>query len=99
MARAATRFAELLAAKARREKRKITQRDVAEETGLNLRTVNKYMRDDVKEYGAKTLGVLCKYLEKPVSELLILEPTEPGEEVPESSAATSANGEYDLNAA
>lgn len=44
------RFAELLAAKERREGRRIPQREVADELGVALNTVNTFARNTINSY-------------------------------------------------
>lgn len=44
------RFAELLAAKERREGRKIPQREIADEIGVALNTVNTFARNTINSY-------------------------------------------------
>ncbi|MBK9751829.1 MAG: helix-turn-helix transcriptional regulator [Chloroflexi bacterium] len=70
------RFTELLAIKARREKRRISQREVARETGLAKRTVDSYARNEVTRYDAPVVLALCNYLGCDAGELLVIEDVE-----------------------
>jgi transcriptional regulator with XRE-family HTH domain len=77
------RFTELLAVKARREQRRISQREVARETGLAKRTVDSYARNEVTRYDAPVVLALCKYLGCDAGELLVIEEVEESEDTPE----------------
>lgn len=76
------RFMELLAVKARLEHRKISQREVARETGLAKRTVDSYAKNEVTRYDAPVVLALCKYLGCEAGELLVIEEIEESEDLP-----------------
>jgi len=77
------RFKELLAVKERREKRKISQREVARETGLTKRTVDSYAKNSLTRYDAPIVLKLCNYLGCTPGDLLVIE------EVEESNGMTA----------
>lgn len=70
------RFTELLAVKARREQRKISQREVARDTGLAKRTVDSYAKNEVTRYDAPVILALCDYLGCSVAEFFVVEQME-----------------------
>ena len=65
-----SRFKVLLAEKELRERRSITLRDVANETGVSIYTVAGFANNTLKEYPADALVELCKYLECTTGDLL-----------------------------
>ena len=67
-----TRFHELVALKERREERKITQSIAAEETGLSMGTIHRWMHNRVDRFESDTLVVLCNWLECEVGDLLVV---------------------------
>jgi putative transcriptional regulator len=68
----------LIAEKEMRENRRLTYRQLADETGLSLDTILGYMTQRVSRYDASTLATLCEYLECDVGDLLILDPGQDG---------------------
>lgn len=66
----------LLAQKARKERRRISLRRVAEETGINPYTVYAIANDTIKEYSKEVLVRLCGYLDCEVGDLLVIEETQ-----------------------
>lgn len=72
----ANRFSELLAVKARREKRRISNRDVARELGLARGTIDAYANNSVKRFDAPTILLLCNYLDCTPGDLLVIEDPE-----------------------
>ena len=74
--RVVNRFAELLAAKARREDRRITIQDVVEETGLARGTVDNYTHNTVSRFDAPVIKALCDYLGCEPGDLIIMEGAE-----------------------
>lgn len=67
------RFAELLASKGRRESRRITQQAAADETGLSVTTINRYVLNKVERYESDTILTLCQYLDCSPGDLIIVE--------------------------
>jgi putative transcriptional regulator len=65
----------LLAQKARKERRRITLRRVAEETGINKYTIYAIANDTIKEYSKEAVVKLCGYLDCDVGDLLTIEET------------------------
>lgn len=70
------RFRELLAIKERHEKRKLSQRTVAEETGLSKSTVDRYARNEITRYDEDVVLTLCQYLGCQPGDLLVIEEVE-----------------------
>ena len=66
----------LAAQKAQRERRRITLRTVAEETGINKYTIYAMANDTIREYPKDTLATLCHYFQCDISDLLWLEEVE-----------------------
>jgi len=91
MKRVLNRFRELLAIKERREGRYISQRTVAEETGLAKTTVDRYARNEVSRYDEDVILTLCNYLGCDVSDLLVIEEVpNGGDESPETKTPLAA---------
>ena len=65
----------LLAQKARKERRRISLRRVAEETSINPYTIYAIANDTIKEYSKEVIVKLCGYLDCDVGELLMIEET------------------------
>ncbi len=63
----------LAAQKAQRERRRISLRTVAEETGINKYTIYAMANDSIREYPKDALEVLCDYFGCDISDLLRLE--------------------------
>ena len=53
----------LIAEKEYRDKRKLTYRTIALETGISTATLTLYMRQGVKSFDTETIEKLCTYLE------------------------------------
>jgi len=67
------RLRELMAEKARKEGRKITQTSVAHELGLARYTVDSWARNDVVRYDQSTIIAFCRYFGVEPGDLLIME--------------------------
>lgn len=72
MATVENRMTELLARKQRQEKRRISRRVMAEETGISLSTVQRWADNSLLRYDAVHIAVLCDYLKCGVDELLVI---------------------------
>lgn len=70
------RFRELLAIKERKEKRTISQREVAAVTGIAKTTVDRYARNEVLQYDVKVLLLMVDYLECGLGDFLAVETEE-----------------------
>ncbi|MBE2269002.1 MAG: helix-turn-helix transcriptional regulator [Anaerolinea sp.] len=66
------RLFELLSDKERREKRRITQSEVAEAVDVSLHTIIRWMRNDVTKFEAPIVERLCDYFGCEVGDLLYL---------------------------
>lgn len=73
MKRLKNRVAEIAALKGRREGRRITQAEIAKETGLALNTINRYFLNRVERYDGDCLITLAEYLGIEVGDLLVVE--------------------------
>lgn len=69
--RIVSRFKVLLAEKEIREKRQITLKDVASETGVSIYTVTGFANNTLREIPSDALLKLCEYLECEVGQLII----------------------------
>jgi DNA-binding Xre family transcriptional regulator len=78
------RLKELLARKERKEKRKITQQTMAEETGTSLSSVHAWSKNAITRYDADHIAAFCQYLDCGVNDLLVL--VEDDEETPEKKS-------------
>lgn len=67
------RVAELVAIKARREARRISHRDLANETGLSRSSIQYWMANSVTRFDAHQIVTLCDYFGVGVDELLVVE--------------------------
>ena len=66
-----TNFEDLRRAKAYREKRDLTLRTIATESGLSINTVQRIRNNTASNFDRKTLEVLCRYFAvKSISELI-----------------------------
>jgi putative transcriptional regulator len=63
----------LLAEKAQKEKRNITLKEVANETGVTYKTIHGWANNEVTRYDAPIIEALCDYLECDVGELIVYE--------------------------
>jgi len=70
----------LIAQKATRERRRITLRTVAEESGVPYYTVNAIAKETIREYPRDVIAKLCTYFRCDVGDLLTLT------EVPDENA-------------
>ncbi len=61
----------LIAEKELREKRKLTYRTIAEETGLSIGTLTVYMTQRVNRFDGSTIETLCDYFGVQPGDLLI----------------------------
>ena len=55
------RFAELLALKERRENRKYTRRDIRDETGVSLNSIQNWIHNQTTQYSATQIDVFAKF--------------------------------------
>ncbi len=62
----------LMAQKAQRERRHMTLRTVAEETGISYYTLNAIAKETIKEYPRDVLARLCVYFGCGIGDLLTL---------------------------
>lgn len=62
----------LIAEKEIREHRKITYRQIAQETGIATSTLVAYAQRTVNRYDSQTLEALCEYFNCEISDILIL---------------------------
>jgi len=67
------RFFHLLSEKERQESRRITQSEVANAVGVDLHTIIRWMRNDVKKFDASVVVRMCEYFGCEVGDLLYLE--------------------------
>jgi DNA-binding Xre family transcriptional regulator len=65
----------LLAHKARKERRRISLKRAADETGINPYTIYAIANDTIKEYSKEVVVKLCGYLDCDVGDLLTIEET------------------------
>lgn len=63
----------LLLKKARKERRRISLRKAAAETGINPYTMYAIANDTIKEYSKDVVVKLCEYLSCDIGDLLTLE--------------------------
>lgn len=66
-------FLELLAAKAQRERRKISVRTAWRESGVSKRIAYGMANNELREYPAEALAALCAYFACELGELLTVE--------------------------
>jgi DNA-binding Xre family transcriptional regulator len=69
-----SRFKVLLAEKELEERRSITLRDVAKETGISIYTISGFANNTLKEYPADALKALCDYFGVSTGELIVYAP-------------------------
>ena len=69
----------LIAEKELREKRKLTYRVIAEETGIPISTLTEYMTQRISRFDGPTLERLCDYFKVQPGDILIYtaEPPQP----------------------
>jgi DNA-binding Xre family transcriptional regulator len=70
------RFTEHLAVKGRNEKRSISRRDVAAETGVALGSVQNWAANKLQRVDVRQIAIFCEYFDCSIGELLILEEDE-----------------------
>ena len=73
------RFTELLARKERLEKRSISRRKVAQETGIGLSSVQNWAANQVTRYDAMQIITFCEYLKCTPGDLLVIEEEKEGQ--------------------
>lgn len=83
------RVAELLALKARRENRRITQRTAAEELGIPQSTFARWYHNEVTRRDDDIVLMLMEYLECSLPELLVVEEYDDEERSKTPLAATA----------
>jgi DNA-binding Xre family transcriptional regulator len=66
----------LMAQKAQRERRRITPRTVAMETGISRYTIYAFVKDTIQAYPRDVVAKLCEYLDCEVGDLLLLQEVE-----------------------
>jgi transcriptional regulator with XRE-family HTH domain len=71
--RVVNRFLILLHEKEQREKRRITQLEIAKHAGVSHPTIANWMQDKVTKFEAHVLEGLCDYFQCDLSDLLVLE--------------------------
>ena len=69
----------LIAQKEFKEKRKLTYRVIAEETGLSIGTITSYLTQRAGRFDAPTLEKLCNYFDCQPGDLLTYSETPPKE--------------------
>lgn len=79
----ANRLTELMAMKGRKEGRRISQRLVAEETGIDKMTVGRYARNEVGRFDEHVIIALCVYFQCDIGDLLVFEEVPDNNEAPE----------------
>ena len=65
------RLRELMAAKGRRERRKITYDDILEQTGISKNTLTRLANDRADRIALNTIDQLCAYFDCQPGDLLI----------------------------
>ena len=80
MARIENRFAELLEAKRRRDRKDWTYREIQEATGINPATLTRFAKQRHNQYDGDTLVTLCEFLGCTLGELLVIVPNGDGQE-------------------
>jgi transcriptional regulator with XRE-family HTH domain len=84
------RLAELIEIKARREGRKLTQRIIADEAGVALGSVSRWMQNRIDHYHTDAILAFCTFLDCEIGELLVIEESPEGEDTPEIKTPLSA---------
>lgn len=69
---------QLVLNKAARDGHTISQREVAQDTGISLPTVSKWFNGRVDRIEADTVGKLCAYLECAITDLITLQSSAEG---------------------
>lgn len=82
MKRLKNRVAEIAVLKSRREGRKITQMEIAKETGLAINTVSRYFLNQVERYDGDCLIALAEYFGVEIGDLFVIE--DMGDSAPEA---------------
>ena len=65
------RLRELMAAKGRRERRKITYGDILEQTGVSKNTLTRLANDKASMVGTSTINRLCTYFDCQPGDLFV----------------------------
>lgn len=76
VARFKTNLKQLILNKSARDGRRISYKEVAEETGLSEITISRWARGEVARLELETINSLCKYLGCTFEELIQFEPNE-----------------------
>jgi len=71
-------FLILLTQKEQREGRRIRNTQIAEETGVTLPTVHRWLRNEVTKFDMPVLEAFCDYFDCDLCDLLIMERTAKG---------------------
>ncbi len=74
------RLRELLAIKSRHDGRTVSQREVAETTGIAKTTIDRYARNEVLHYSGDVVAAICVFLNVEVGEFLIIEDETEGQQ-------------------
>lgn len=65
---------DLIQAKQRKEKRLISQRELAARLGISVNTLKKWIRQDVQMYDEEVVGKICEYFDvSDIGDLFYLE--------------------------
>lgn len=86
--RISNRVAELLARKERIERRRITRRDFATETGTSLNTVQSWLHNAITRYDANQILTYCQYFNVDVGELLVIDSEDESEGIGKTPIVT-----------
>ena len=76
-------FSELLARKMRLEKRSISRRDVARETGISITSIQNWATNSIKRFDSDQIVAFCHYFDCGIDDLLIMVEDGEGELAPE----------------
>ena len=84
------RFAELHKKKEREEQRRITHKDISDETGLAKATIGMYMRNQVQRTDLRVVAVLCNWLNIGVGDFFVLVRSNNGQKISDADTAMNA---------
>jgi DNA-binding Xre family transcriptional regulator len=70
--RTETRFSELVAQKRRRERRRISYRMIAEETGMSISSVKNWGKGQLERFDGPQIAAFCRYLNCTPNDLFVL---------------------------
>jgi putative transcriptional regulator len=63
----------LIAEKEMKEKRRLTYRTIAKETGISTSTLSAYINQSIESYAVPTLEALCKYFNCTPGDIIVFE--------------------------